>query len=101
LFLGGLGRDIGSPAQRAPAAFGELPADAAHAIVELTPMSGPSEQALAKLESRWFAPLRAALARGALERVELVANDRCWRIDRGGGWKFWRRPRHWLAALQA
>jgi hypothetical protein len=101
LFLRGLARDAGSPAQPAPAEFDGLPADAADAIVELMPMSGPAEQALAKLEARWFAPMRAALARGVLDRVELVANDRCWRIDRGGGWKFWRRPRDWLAALQA
>jgi hypothetical protein len=101
LYLGGLARDLGTSARPAPAAFDRLPPDATDAIVELMPMSGPSEEALAKLDSRWFAPVRAALSRGALDRLELLANDRCWRIERGGGWKFWRRPQGWLAALQA
>jgi hypothetical protein len=100
-FLGGIARDIGSIVRAVPTGFETLPPDVADAVVELMPMSGPSEQALAKLESRWFAPVRAALARGALDRVELMANDRYWRIDRGGGWKFWRRRQGWLAALKA
>jgi hypothetical protein len=101
LFLGGIARELGIAVRSAPASFEALPADAADAIVELMPMSGPAEESLAKLESRWFAPLRAALAEGALDRLELLANDRRWRIDRGNGWRFWRRRQGWLAALKA
>lgn len=101
-FLGGVARELDSLARAAPAAFDSLPAEAADdRIVELMPMSGPADESLAKLESRWFAPARAALARGALDRLELLANDRHWRIDRGGGWKFWRRHQGWLTALKA
>ena len=101
LFIGGLARELGAAAAPAPAGFDALPPDAGDAIVELMPMSGASHESLAKLESQWFAPAQAALARGALHRFELLVNDRHWRIDRGNGWKFWRRRRGWLAALKA
>jgi hypothetical protein len=101
LFLSGAARERALAARPAPAAFDELPADADDAIVELMPMSGRADEALAKLETRWFAPLRVALADGALDRLELVANDRYWRIDRGVHWRFWRRQQGWLASLKA
>jgi hypothetical protein len=101
LFLSGAVRERALAIRPAPAAFDELPADADDAIVELMPMSGSADEALAKLETRWFAPLRVALADGALDRLELVANDRYWRIDRGVHWKFWRRQQGWLASLKA
>lgn len=101
LFLGGVARDLGGTAFPAPAGFDALPPDADDVVVELMPMSGTADESLAKLESRWFAPLRAALARGALDRVDLHANDRHWRIDRGNDWKFWRRRQGWRAALKA
>lgn len=101
LFVGGLAHELGVAAAPAPAGFDALPPDAHDAIVELMPMSGAAHESLAKLDSRWFAPARGALARGALDRIELLANDRHWRIDRGTGWKFWRRRQGWLAALKA
>lgn len=101
LFLGGIARELGLTARPAPASFEALPPDWDDEIVEIMPMSGPADESLAKLETRWFAPLRAALARGALDRLELLANDRCWRIERGKGWKFWRRRQGWLAGLKA
>ena len=100
-FLGGVAREIGPGARQAPASFDALPAEAEDAIVEIMPMSGTPDESLAKLETRWFAPLRAALTRGALDRLELLANDRVWLIERGGHWKFWRRQRGWLVALKA
>ena len=101
LFLGGIARELGTSVRRAPAAFDALPPEVDEAIVELMPMSGSSEESLAKLESRWFSPVRVALSRGALDGFDLLANDRHWRIDRGSGWKFWRRQQGWLAALKA
>jgi hypothetical protein len=101
LFLRGVARELGTAARPAPLSFDALPLDADHAIVELMPMSGMADESLAKLDTRWFAPLRAALAQGALQGVDLLVNDRHWRIGRGGGWKFWRRRQGWLASLKA
>lgn len=101
LFLIGAARELGLTVRPAPAAFDELPADVDDAIVELMPMSGRADESLAQLETRWFAPLREALAHGTLDRLELVANDRYWRVDRGGHWKFWRRRQGWLASVKA
>jgi hypothetical protein len=100
-FLVGISRELGARSQPAPAGFAALPPEAHDAIVELMPMSGLADESLAKLESRWFAPVRTALARGALDRLDLLADDRHWRIERGGGWKFWRRRQGWLAGLKA
>jgi hypothetical protein len=100
-FLAGIARELGTPPQATPASFDALPAQTPDLIVELMPMSGSPDEALAKLESRWFAPVRAALARGVLDRFELLANDRHWRMERGGRWKFWRPRQGWLAALKA
>jgi len=101
LFLAGLARARGLTTRSAPTTFAALPADVGDAIVELMPMSGTSDEALGKLEARWFAPLRAALSQGKLDRLELLANDRYWCIERGGAWKFWRRRQGWLASLKA
>ena len=101
LFLSGVARELGVMPRPAPPSLDALSPEADDAIVELMPMSGPVDESLAKLESRWFAPVRAALARGALDQFELLANDRHWRVEHGGGWKFWRRRQGWLAGLKA
>jgi hypothetical protein len=98
-YLGGLARTLGQTTQSAPRDFDGLPPDAGDTVVELMPMSGTQEEALANLDARWFAPARAALARGELDLVELLANDRYWRIARGAGRRFWRRGHPWLASL--
>jgi hypothetical protein len=68
-------------------------------VVELTPMCGAPEQSLDRLDACWFAPVRAALNRGQLDRVDVVANDRWFRIAGRSGWRFWRRRSPWLAQL--
>lgn len=97
-FLAGLAHAAGRPIAPAPAGFAELP-DVDAAIVELAPMSGGAGESLAQLESRWFAPVSAALAGGALKEFELRANDRRWCTRRGAGWRFWRPRRAWLQSL--
>ncbi len=58
--------------------------------------------ALAALETRWFAPARAALASGRLRRLRILATTAYALLDWQGGrldpWRFWQRPQP-LAAL--
>lgn len=88
----------GVAARPAPAGFAEL-AEPGPAYVQLAPMSGAPSERLALLEENWFAPARAALARGTLELFTLVANDRVFRVRGHAGWKFWRRRAHWMQRL--
>jgi hypothetical protein len=67
--------------------------------VELTPMSGPPSESMTMLDTQWFAPARAALASGALERLDLVVNDLRFRVASRSGWKLWRRRRSWVEHL--
>ena len=52
--------------------------------------------ALADLERRWFAPLRAALIGGKIEQLTIEAPTAYallrWESRRSDQWKFWRRP---------
>jgi hypothetical protein len=82
----------------APDRFEEL-GEAAEACAVFTPMSGPTDESLAELESRWFAPVRDALSAGRLESFRLVANDRVFDMKARAGWKFWRGKRSWLESL--
>jgi hypothetical protein len=70
-----------------------------HLIVEFAPMSGKPHEALPALEANWFAPARAALAQRALQFIEVVANDRVFRVMPHAGWRLWRRRRGWLESL--
>ena len=58
--------------------------------------------ALARLETGWFAPLRAALAAGKLKQLSIVATTThgllCWDCRRNDRWKFWRKAEP-LAAI--
>ncbi len=67
-------------------------------VIELTPMSDP-RGSLAQLEERWFAPARAALSAGTLGALDILANDRWFRIGSRPGWRIWRKRRGWLASL--
>ena len=58
--------------------------------------------ALNDLESRWFAPLRAALGAGKITELRIEASTAyaalAWQSTRQDQWKLWRRPQP-LAAL--
>jgi hypothetical protein len=105
-FLVALAREVGTspgamPRQLSPAprSFAALESGATHCVVELTPMSGPPEESLATLEPAWFTPAREALSSGDLECVDVIANDRWFRIAARPAWRIWRRRRSWLAQL--
>jgi hypothetical protein len=68
-------------------------------VVELAPVCGGSTESLPALEQNWFAPARVALLGGALDVIEMVANDRVFRIASKARWRFWRRQHPWLARL--
>ena len=87
------------PVRPAPANLAALTEDELVGV-ELTPLSGPQTTGLTALEQDWFAPARAALARGALGQLTLVANDRVFDIGARAGWKFWRRRVPWGERLR-
>jgi hypothetical protein len=72
---------------------------ATHHVVEFAPMSGDAQESLAVLDDNWFVPARTALAAGMFSSLDVVANDRCFRIAGRAGWRFWRRSRGWLDNL--
>jgi hypothetical protein len=67
-------------------------------MIELTPMSDV-RNSLMQLEENWFAPVRAALSAGSLASLDIVANDRWYRIGARPGWRWWRKRRGWLESL--
>lgn len=99
-YLAGLAHRASLP-PLAPAALGLAALDphAAHQVVELSPMSGAAHQSLDRFDERWCVPARAALERGALSSLDVVANDTCFRITAAMRWRFWRPRRTWFANL--
>jgi hypothetical protein len=82
-----------------PANFGAV-RDAPHRVlVELMPVNGAPDESLASLDANWFTPARAALNDGSLTALDIVANDRWFRISARPGWRIWRRRKPWLAQL--
>ena len=102
LFFGGdpfLSALAGGQLNPAPPTFAALRADDQRCVVELAPMSGAKNESLVELDAQWFAQVRESLSRGHLDSVELIANDRRFRIAPRAGWRFWRRRTTWLAQL--
>jgi hypothetical protein len=99
-FLAGLSRaaQVELPLM-APENYGALQSKHGRQVVECAPMSGAPRESLLNLEQNWFAPARVALSGGGLDSLDLVANDRCFRVAKRPGWRVWRRKRDWLAML--
>lgn len=83
----------------APDHFQDFAPHAVQGIFELTTLSD-SAGGLARLDASWFGRARAALASGALDRVDILANDRHFTTHRRAGWRFWRRGQHWMDLLR-
>jgi hypothetical protein len=109
----GLARAAGVAPHRLPADAATLfdhAAPGTHQLVVIDDLLAPVQYengeayraALGELESRWFAPLRAALAAGQLTRLRLEASTAyallAWESTRREQWKLWRRALP-LAAL--
>ncbi len=98
-WLAGLARAAGATANKHASDLGAIGPDSGHHIVELSPMSAPRESLL-DVESRWFAPARIALSEGKLASLDIVANDRWFRIGARAGWRWWRGKRGWFESLR-
>jgi hypothetical protein len=97
--IGGLGRALRSEVRAAPPALARIEGVQPHVVAEFAVVTGRRQEALAELDPNWFAAAREALGSGALSLLEIVANDRCFRITRSARWRFWRPRRGWLDIL--
>jgi hypothetical protein len=80
------------------AVLGEPRAQRALAVVEVAELlhanaSWSLPDAAAEIDRRLISPSLAALRRGELERLVLVANDRCSRLRASDRWRLWRHMR--------
>ena len=103
----GLARAAGVPTQPLPLDAASLlaltEAQTSHLVV-LDDLLGPVQYengeayraGITGLESRWFAPLRTALATGRIRQLRLEASTAyaalAWESQRRDHWKLWRRP---------
>lgn len=100
-YVRGLWRLAGGEARLMPvdwAVIGEARAQRALGVVEVAEMlhANPSwslADAVAEIDRRLISPSLAALRRGALDRLVLLANDRCLSLRPADRWRLWRRMR--------
>jgi hypothetical protein len=97
--ISGLSR-MREPRQRGvPKALAHIEGTRQHVVAEFAPLTGHPHETLASIDANWFAAARQAIDRGELAILEIVANDRCFRITRRSQWRLWRRRRGWLETL--
>jgi len=94
-----LNRQAGALTRDAPKSWAEVAASASDVAIEFAPMTGRAHETLSSLETHWFASARDALRAGELPELELLANDRRFRIGARARFRFWRARRSWLAQL--
>ena len=107
-YLYGLWRSTGSSAHATPAEFEEVLAYTGRRavfVVELsqafdTHRDWTTRDALADADKRWIVRALAALRRGDVDRVTVVANDHKLSLGPRDRLKLWRMPRPALTALQ-
>jgi len=97
--LNRMGRGGHGRARAVPMHLAEVEPEETQVVVEFATLTGASHESLEALDSNWFAPAKSALVTGDIREVDLVANDRRFRIRSRPQWKFWRRRRPWLASL--
>ncbi len=82
-----------------PESLEELDGGAQHVVAEFAALTGHPRESLPALDAHWFAAARQMLGSGALSSLDIIANDRQFRITPHAGWRFWRRQRGWLESL--
>lgn len=89
-------------AERAPRRIVTLELSGASARPDASTYAAPDEplRALEALDREWIAPALERVAHRELERLTLIANDRCVSVTAGDLLKVWRRRRTALEALQ-
>jgi hypothetical protein len=95
----GLRRARHSAERTAPPAFAQLEKGGRHVVAEFATVTGHPWETLAEMDSNWFATARHALESGEVSLLEIVANDRCFRVTPHARWRFWRPRRGWLENL--
>ncbi|MGH8179634.1 MAG: hypothetical protein ACRET2_11740 [Steroidobacteraceae bacterium] len=110
-YVRGLWRLAGGETRPMPvdwaAVLGEPRAQRALGVVEVAELlhanaSWSLADAAVEIDRRWLAPSLAALRRGALDRLQLLANDRLLTLRAAHRWRLWRqagRARKGLEAL--
>ena len=107
-YVRGLWRLAGGETRPMPVDFaavvGEVGAPRALGVVEVgellqTEASWRLAHAMAEIDRRLISPALAALHRGELERLTLLANDRCLTVRAADRWRRWRRRRSALEGL--
>lgn len=107
-YLHGLWRATGSSAQRAPGDFEEVLGHSSRRAVFVVELSEAFDthrtwtlrDALVDADTRWVVRALAALRRGDVTRVTVVANDHKLSLGPRDRLKLWRMPRPALTALQ-
>src|SRR5262245_54818158 len=94
--IGGLSRMRQARLHGVPKALAHVEASRQNVVAEFAVLTGRPQESLAAVDAGWFAAARHALENGALTALDIVANDRCFRITPRARWKFWRRRRGWL-----
>jgi len=97
--IAALSRLAGGRASGIPKQLADLDPDGPHVVVEFAALTGESHESLEALDANWFACLKSALVTGNIREVDLVANNRRFRIGARPQRKFWRRSQPWLARL--
>ena len=101
-YVRGLWRLAGGETRPMPvdwaAVIGEPRAERALVVMEVAELlqanaSWRLADAMAEIDRRWISPSVAALRRGELERLVLLANDRCLSLRAADHWRLWRRLR--------
>jgi hypothetical protein len=88
------------------ALIGESRAQRALGVIEVAELlhanaSWHLGDAVAEIDRRLISPALAALSRGELERLVLLANDRHFSLRSAGRWRLWRRMRTMRRGLEA
>jgi len=97
--LSRMGKGFEGSARAAPVRMEDVEATPWDIVVEFAPLTGAPHESLQALDATWFASAKSALAAGDIRWLDVVANDRRFRIRARSHWRFWRRSQHWLASL--
>jgi len=109
-YVRGLWRLAGKDTRPMPrdwaAVIGEPGAQRALGVVEVAELlhansSWTLEDAVAEIDRKMISPSLAAVRRGDLDRLVLLANDRCLSLRAVNRWRLWRRARTIRGGLEA
>ncbi len=104
-YIYGLWHLCGLACQAPPADLGGVLGSGGHAVlvVEAGSLVKDSYEgfgaALDEVDARYVSPAVAVLRAGGIDRLRLLANDRCLTLQRRSHWRFWRRSGGGLAGL--